>query len=141
MKELKLKHLAHYLPYGLKIKGGNPIRIDDLTPQRLGTIIEIDTKIKPILRPLSDLTKIIEYRTGTYCVMDLYYDIEQNERDLFELEGVIPQYWQSTIEMFKNWPTRIDWGFVKIMLEHHFDVFGLIDKGLAIDINTLDNEK
>ena len=28
-------------------------------------------------------------------------------------------------------------GLMSLLLEDHFDVFGLIDKGLAIDINTL----
>ena len=30
-------------------------------------------------------------------------------------------------------------GLVSILYEFHFDVFGLIENGLAIDINTLNN--
>lgn len=28
---------------------------------------------------------------------------------------------------------------VKLMIEYHFDVFGLIERGLAVDINTIEN--
>ena len=57
--KLELKHLAGYLPYGLKYKD---------IPKGFDGIRELDIKTfdwclengKPILRPLSDLTKEIE---------------------------------------------------------------------------------
>ena len=36
--------------------------------------------------------------------------------------------------------TIIEYAAMEILFEWHFDVFGLIDKGLAIDINSLNYE-
>jgi len=66
--ELELKHLAAYLPYGLKIQGQTHGEIQEMTGLNSGVVmINHNTKgwadfydIKPILRPLSDLTKEIE---------------------------------------------------------------------------------
>ena len=85
--------------------------------------------IKPILRPLSDLTKEIEHNgekfvpivylcnSELYGYSDLRYMINSNNFNSIESLS------------FKS--------FNKIM-EWHFDVFGLIEKGLAIDINTME---
>ena len=52
--------------------------------------------------------------------------------------------YQYYINEFDKWESpsaylnsRAPYGFVLNLLEWHFDVFGLIEKGLAIDINTL----
>ena len=34
----------------------------------------------------------------------------------------------------------VPYQMIKILLEWHVDIFGLIDKGLAIEINTITNE-
>ena len=36
-----------------------------------------------------------------------------------------------------NNPLQYSYRVVELLFRHHFDVFGLIEKGLAIDINTL----
>ena len=66
MKKLELEHLAPYLPYGLKYIDDDVDKIVEL--HNLDTGIGLvnfgwgDAKnlyeIKPILRPLSDLTKL-----------------------------------------------------------------------------------
>ena len=68
--KLELKHLAPYLPYGLKLIGdidNNPIDKYDISTD--GWLCYITNNgggkgrisgYKPILRPLSDLTKEIE---------------------------------------------------------------------------------
>lgn len=65
-------------------------------------------RIKPILRPLSDLMIGVDF----------------NEEEVYELKskGVWSQL------------TIAQWDRV---YRNHFDIFGLIDKGLAIDINNL----
>lgn len=114
MKTLELKHLAPYLPYGLDlvvIEFGIEKMIGFINNEVITTEDNADlSMVKPILRPLSELT--IEDARGHN-----YPDEGHLERSL--LSGHAP---------YEVWNE-----FVK----EHFDVFGLIEKGLAIDINTL----
>ena len=101
MKTLELKHLAPYLPYGLKVFLVNHNYHE--YPMTSENIITIEGTIrKPILRPLSDL--------------DLPEDNEFNTPE--NLQGCT-------------------FGYVTGLISEHYDVFGLIEKGLAIDINTI----
>ena len=142
MKKLELKHLAPYLPYGISvipeewvvndfwqnkkvILTGFQIDDDraifkhrDLMGDRnpLGIISFKIEECQPVLHPLSDLTEdqIEEFTRSTKnCI------ISQNE----QLGKLVPSHWR-----------QMD--FIKL-LEWNFDVFGLIEKGLAIDANTL----
>ncbi|MGV7234635.1 MAG: hypothetical protein ACQ9ET_00110 [Nitrosomonadaceae bacterium] len=128
MDKLELKHLAPYLPYGLKIKTKHGID----TMETLNEFCvngdceewysyedhpEEVLQFKPILRPLSDLTKEIE------CNVDFY----------FPNDGYLELIARG-IQHINHCPYPI---FIKL-LERHFDVFELIEKGLAIDINTLE---
>ncbi len=93
--------------------------------------------IKPILHPLSDLKKEIERLKSEYFN---YFNIPSSEdkwqsieRDLITISGVkeIP----NTLKLFliENLPRWV----TEKLLEWHFDVFGLIEKGYAVDINKL----
>ena len=112
--ELELKHLAPYLPYDLGIEpiykstfmGGYNQKVLDTS---ILFNYELE-EIKPILRPLSDLTT---------------EDVSQ-----------------SLLDRIKNSSSRdlkesLSYNSVSYLLEKHFDVFGLIEEGLAININTL----
>jgi len=143
MKKITLKELAPYLTYGLnwdlseteygKIEKHRlteckliSISVDDLfTPIGLRTNIEAHNKGimfvnlntgKPILRPLSYLTKEIEYNGtgGKLSILDKYVKLAQ-----------------------QGCAFLLPYSEFEILLKFHFDVFSLIDKGLAIDINTL----
>jgi len=141
--DLKLKHLAHYLPYALKAHCSG-LRNDDFSDPVVPKVVEIVgvnlwmTEIQeycrtiteeyyfedvfPILRPLSDLTKEIEVN-GEKFVPETYLS------------------W-ATLELLKlhDHVTRLEaapYFDILKLLEWHFDVFGLIEKGFAIDINTL----
>ena len=122
--QLELKHLSAYLPYGLKFYweqlDGTPNKPWTLTINSVDFALEHQNK--PILRPLSDLTKEIEHNGEKVNIF--------NRIEIYKGSGV-----DYLIE-------QIRFGFVEviiynILLEHHFDVFGLIEKNLAIDINTL----
>ncbi|AGO48387.1 hypothetical protein Phi10:1_gp046 [Cellulophaga phage phi10:1] len=130
--KLELKDLACYLPYDLKIKTGDYIRtlsisITTTTEISLSNVL-CDIGYKPILRPLSDLSKkkqIAEY----YCsFFDHLERINSSTKDTqncaLMLDGSIEFHY---------------WNDYQFLLEHHFDIFGLIEKGLAIDINTLND--
>lgn len=107
--KLELKHLAGYLPYGLKFDGkrfgwqnfdGNP---KILCPSDLDGRWEM---IKPILHPLKDLKR---GGIDDDCLRWLLV------KDINEIK--LSTY--------------------NFLMENHFDIYGLIEHDLAIDINTL----
>ena len=149
--KLELKRIAFYLPYGLDFLcfdveskefeelpllsinlrneeleiGGMDIPIDEL-PYPNGLTI------KPILRPLSDLTKEIEETEKT--LLDKIVFESNRHCDAYEewLEHYIDTNDESCIE-------QAPFEIIQELFKLHFDVFGLIQQGLAIDINTLES--
>ena len=126
--KLELKHLAPYLPYGLKgietYKGSIKylISIDLTLGLKVGDLKEDYlvhfNSFKPILRPLSDLKKDAEIK----ILVEKTFETSEDG-------------WNE----FYNNPLDYPYYAVEVLLKHHFDVFGLIPKGLAIDINTLED--
>lgn len=130
--KLELKHLAAYLPYGLKIFN----TYSDKTEILLSCNKEMITlfgnyktissqymysECKPVLRPLSDLTKEIEVNGQKFVPSKEYHYLRFDE-----------------ISNYKGGSSTL--GFIQareqdILLEWHFDIFGLIDNNLAININ------
>src|SRR6478736_9984112 len=134
--KLELKHLAGYLPYGLKgisteenlgieiVKGYSIYGKND-TICLATNVDDIDLELfKPILRPLSDLTKEIEVNGEKFVPLD----------ELWKYHNFSAMRWGD----IETDPTRYPYTIVEKLLEWHFDIHGLIEKGLAIDINTLD---
>ena len=139
--KLELKHLAPYLPYGLKMISINHFEGDEIPWEKWklcslstdnkdsqfdewwgddGDNFRLDSGFKPILRPLSDLTKPLENGKSLDKVFKS------------EFGFVLP-----TKQEFFN-ISVCEWRELEYLFKHHFDVFGLIDKELAIDINTLE---
>lgn len=155
MDKLTLEHLAPYLPYGLKFVFDNRSYWADsgltYTGERydLGELIRLTTSTenviginwndgknglsmlagldssyhKPILRPLSDLDGsdlMKKWRKEHDIIMS-------NDRMLLNLKG-------ATLINILEFPMNFLTGLIK----EHFDVFGLIAAGLAVDMNTLE---
>lgn len=143
MEELELKHLAPYLPYGLKGKSNNgqSDSIDELKglyschditlTSRLSCYNSVDYSVdyenfKPVLRPMSDLTNDVLRKTMNLIDHSSHIDWTTNEREyLIKKRGL------------NGWLNEIPYIITLFLFENHFDVFDLIEKGLAIDINTL----
>lgn len=120
MKEkLELKHLAPYLPYRLKMvtTKGQGI-ITGSTLYRMDTL-----DLKPILRPLSDLTNEIEHNGERFVPVIELGIITIDDIDHFNYKAFKHRYENYWISEF--------------LFKWHFDCFDLIKKGLAVDINTL----
>lgn len=117
--KLELKHLAGYLPYGLKYEWSNSIYYYEHCSSR-----DFDYEnSKPILRPLSYLTKEIEVYGEKFVPIKEYDYLRFDE-----------------ISNYKGGSNTLNFIQVReqnVLLELHFDIYGLIEKGLAIDINTL----
>ena len=123
--KLELRHLAPYLPYGLKCQW---FRTEDQT------LVTNELNItdyywligrqhfQPILRPMSDF-KPGEGASTWAIEVDKMFNY-----NVYMLSG----YSHVKTE-------RYPYVVFNYLIENHFDVFDLIDKGLAIDINTLPN--
>lgn len=138
MDKLTLEHLSPYLPYGLRMQtysskigylsqisynngfGVQSYKVDSTNFQING--VSFTAGAKPILRPLSDLTKEIEHN-GKKFVPYLKLGWGNGTQ-------VIPTIISGNINVIEHYK----------LLSWHFDVFGLIDAGLAIDINTIKHD-
>ena len=141
--KLELKHLAPYLPYNLKLLGPNSYDayndIRDLKPTNINVVLDdlFGPQLKPILRPLSDLVKVINYNGKEFKTLDFIKD--QCEDEYFtdtDFEEYIENRKHNTTYL-THAMDYLPYGLINRFIEWHFDVFGLIEKGLAIDINTL----
>lgn len=163
--KLEVKHLAPYLPYNLKMMIEGEVRemteINTITEYKVWYTAEWDSKklkffpednihhshsgqgsntkdVSPILRPLSDLNKTILVNGSEITPLKEIAYIEENCIEITHFKGDIfhkcvtkgDDSW--VFSQFSNYPE-----ITRKLFEWHFDVFGLIEKGLAIDINTL----
>ena len=149
MEKLELKHLAPYFPYGLKCEildykcdyvgdkydtikgyyfyGDSPYFNFKHGRDHAG---KNTTNFKPILRPLIDLTKEIQ-------IAEFYSSFLTHIRRItgFEVDidlDIDSGFLNSSYIEFKDYNLMLEF-----LYSYHFDVFGLIPKGQAIDINTL----
>lgn len=146
--KLEITHLAPYLPYKLKIKVKflkkkdvaelDSIFLKDVNGKRRTAIgvnggwCYIET-IKPILRPLSDLDKEINLNDKTFVpwleIMNRgRFKFVDGEEIVLNIKG---------LEKLNNFSLSDSKILFDTLFEWHFDVFGLIPKGLAIDVNTI----
>ena len=150
---LQLQHLAPYLPYELKayqtiyteVRGGRKDKITTEIRKVNSTSVynffqhspqkeNPEKYIKPILRPLSDLTKEIEVNGEKFVPINLLEidssTVDFNSANNQPIIKLVDCEFIYVIDVYNN--------ITQKLLEWHFDVFGLIERGLAIDINTLE---
>ena len=123
MKTLELKHLAPYLPYEVKMQEYYEDSQFTLKSSNIDYCLE--KKCRIYLRPPSDLTKVIEHNGEMFVPnqrLDEWFGQTLNVNESYHLVSPI---------------THEPYVLIRQLFEWHFDVFRLIDKGLAIDINTL----
>lgn len=151
--KLELKHLAPYLPYGLKALSIDGFSVSilgvDFTTNRILNINGDRTftiaEIKPLLRPLSDLTKEIEIGGKKFVPMEYFFEFENPHN---KIPKRMKYYYEevpnrvsithnassrSTEVLFSEMGANPYWMTQKLF-EWHFDVFGLIDEGLALPL-------
>ncbi|RYD77408.1 MAG: hypothetical protein EOP55_09380 [Sphingobacteriales bacterium] len=116
MNKLTLEELAPYLPYNLLIS--TPLWVTDireLTTENFDRVTSF-WNTKAILRPIDEISldEVIEHTDDHDEIMQAFKDdtLLYVRHDLFI-----------------------------ILVKNHFDVFGLIEKDLAIDINSIPSEK
>ncbi len=139
--KLELKHLAPYLPYGLRLQ------YHDTKIGTLNSLSDIneydDIKIsinygelehiwmfKPILRPMSDFDKPLGQESDIYSYLMKY---NQGREECAQIDGDLDFDINEPIWL----SAKLGYEVHLFLFEHHFDVFGLIPAGLAVDINTM----
>lgn len=134
--KLEIKHLAPYLPYALKVLSSRgTVFILDTYSNMAGSGIEkreiqsvLNDGMKPLLNSILDLST---YLRNEFEKLDRGYAYDKIAVDLFCEENGID-------EDIENIDLKsIPYECVEYMFENHYDVFGLIEKGLAININTM----
>jgi hypothetical protein len=156
METLTLEHLSVYLPYGLKVTKSDwgkclKVNIDDGILNQVGINYVIKTNAKPILYPLSSLTETIWYEgkeiNPIEFIKDWYNEKHVEIDDLeyyclndkyvlgseFGLFGAIHEREQTEAEIIS-----MPYQAYQLLFKMKIDVFSLIEKGLAVDVNTLE---
>lgn len=141
---IKLHEICGYLPYGLKVRWCDG-KVDKINPRIdydaksegeidlqlfLFVIHETDTPgdLKPLLRPLSDLTKEIEHNGERFVpIVKLLQEYCFDTNEMTEQE--INEYAESMIEIDMSYMVA------QMLMEWHFDIHGLIDRNLALNLN------
>jgi hypothetical protein len=126
MKTLELKHLSAYLPYNIEIehptmfsgkKEISELRSLNERSVEIGHRMYVEiSSCKPILRPLSQLSK----------------EIDHNDERFVPIEKIKEMYPSDTFSSTSNaaqWSYRV----VSKLLSWHFDLFGLLENNLAIE--------
>lgn len=160
--ELQLKHLAVYLPYGLKVSIMGELKEPDSHEPIVFELVGLDTNYVEyheigrsvteqavfsdcflILRPLSDLTKEIEVNGKKFVPIERLAKLAYGNFVYNEIKFNENEAWISVTDSQNRYGYSVskDVNLLKYdvaikLLEWHFDIHGLIEKGLAIDINT-----
>lgn len=139
--ELELKHLTPYLPYGLKLQYVVREKVekigimksishneDETHPTRVSISLMYNEEhiwmFKPLLKSLQkfeydDIIQIKEHLgLGNWCdAYDQYFDA-----------------WFDDVANVDKLILQAPYEIMQFFLECHFDVFGLIDAGLAVEL-------
>lgn len=141
----KQEFLAASLPYGLKLQFKE--REEKYCRKQVigtlggiysdGTIVCHDTvnaypaKFKSVLHPLSDLTKTIVHKGKEFVPL-----IELLKNGFFDTSEMSKEEIMSFVKVY-SYIDLISLNDLPLYLQWHFDLFGGIESGEAIDVNTL----
>lgn len=126
-EKLTLEHLAPYLPHGLKILKGNGFTqtlsiYDKGEGSNMSVLNVIQGLAKPLLIPLSELNGQNYIDFGEWVFGQHFQDFH----GIGEAFGYLERIWKSPIT---DWP----YGLLNELISLQYDVFGLIESGLALN--------
>lgn len=147
--KLELKHLIYqnYRPLRVLIGGSTIDLITEIDFENKlvsflnsGNRLLKDGLFKLILHPVSDLTKEIEVNSERFVPVNvlnkMVYEFDNINISFVWCDNILGSYlaWQANNDK-TNRP--VPYCVYEKLLGWHFDIYGLIDAGLAVDINTL----
>ena len=129
----KQEFLAMSLPYDLQVVNEKGVR-KTYAAVHYSYEFEPDfEKFTPILRPLSDLTKPIEHKGEKFVPI-----VELLENSSFDTSKMPEEEIMSFVEDVYSNIDLLALTDLPLYLEWHFDLFGGIESGEAINVNTLE---
>lgn len=155
----KIKYISSYLSCDVDFYlAGNVRPFEKLEVHNLSQVLRNAYPL--VLRPLSDLTKKVEVNGEKFVPIIEFFQLVdggsytedrvtiKNEKGWFVISNSISQLSFNSIENYFDYKTfdfdGEDWqpsfnqlAIFNKLFEWHFDVYGLIENNLAIDINTL----
>ena len=134
----KQEFLAMSYPYEIKLVYRNDKSwIIIMAIGNLDEILHTNKDYKPILHPLSDLTKPIDHKGEKFVPIEKLREIIGGGWcSVYERAVEIMQEWY--IDTLKDKIKYLPFEFIQLFISWHFDVADLISKGEAIDVNTLE---
>lgn len=135
MEKLELKHIQSYKlgKNGVKVLADDSIWYISAIHFDDDVIVELrnDLNVGGYDYKLEDIQLILH-------PLDLTKEIEHNGEKFVPLYELIKEDKAFTLDFIKCYGIEeLKLSVYEKLLEWHFDIFGLIEKGLAIDINTL----
>lgn len=138
-EKLTIEHLAPYVPYGLKAISGNGFKFEISQISNTHVFYKTDNDFvsnidciddcKPIMRPISDIVKKIKHNNEILIPSEELIERKIMDHDL---DIILSVSFETLAELLPR-----SYSLFEFLFKYHFDVFGLIEKGLAIDdINT-----
>lgn len=145
---MNIEHLAPYLPYGLKgvcngvfytltNECGHTTNMDAPNESTSG-ITTFLKHCKPILRPLSDLTEDEYWKlSGLDPKMNFGFWYGKRNGTSDKREYIHYESYASRRFFLQGGVNQFTYKMMKFFFQHHFDIFGLIEKGEAINMNEI----
>lgn len=146
--------------HGLHVMNSEVDRFSDDPNISIRAVINNHDQYKPVLRNLSDLTKEIEHNgekfvpilrifheAGIIHEFDVLEYINEKEKDYSPSKYGVndrtlsfwyePEYQLFMYEGDEEIPALHQYTLHTKLFEYHFDIFGILEKNLAIDLNTI----
>ena len=133
-KELLFRDLCARVPYGVKVQYMNNIFVIDYVSSYEEVKLDIPdnwtvgvSEVKPYLFPFSSITD--EQKSE----LNKKFTVQFSGNDVYSIHYHSEGYWDTDLELdLQDWLWFINWCY-----KNHFDICGLIEKGLAIDATGL----
>ena len=133
-KELLLKDLCVRVPYGVKVQYMNNILVIDYVSSYEEVKLDIPdnwtvgvSEVKPYLFPFSSITD--EQKSE----LNKKFTVQFSGNNVYSIHYHSEGYWDTDLELdLQDWLWFINWCY-----KNHFDIYGLIPMGLALDATGL----
>ena len=133
-KELLLKDLCARVPYGVKVQYMNNIFVIDYVSSYEEVKLDIPdnwtvgvSEVKPYLFPFSSITD--EQKSE----LNKKFTVQFSGNNVYSIHYHSEGYWDTDLELdLQDWLWFINWCY-----KNHFDIYGLIPMGLALDATGL----
>lgn len=146
---IELKHVTPYLPYKLmwvnteapeytfpmhSVNTGGYVTLWDDDAGLEDVFLNEESHLKPLLYPLSMLTKEIQHKAETVVLIDVFFirfgaGVSDSAKELWKADFA-DNIKYTAYEALSH-------GVIELLSEYHFDYQGLIDQNLALDKSTL----